>query len=124
MKTGWKRTDVGGFSSRKVEGRTLPSWFVLIVPFLTILAVSPAYAKTYSTNFPFAENPISQGGRWKNGQTNGIDWSNVRTTPGLAFGTQTGTNGFDDSVALLTGTWGPDQTVEATVHSVNQSLNF
>ena len=73
----------------------------------------------YTTQFPLTENPISEGGNWINGQVVGLDWKNARTTPGLAFGTQTGNGGFDDTVALLTGTWGPDQTVEATVYSVN-----
>jgi hypothetical protein len=50
-------------------------------------------------------------------------WS-ARTTPGLAYGTQTGSSGqYDDSTAVLTGTWGQSQTVQATVHSVNQNGN-
>jgi chitodextrinase len=80
--------------------------------------------RPYSTNFSLSENPISEGGNWINGKTDGLDWADVRTIPGLAFGTQTGNNGFDDSVALVSGTWGPDQSVQATVHSVNQSLNY
>ena len=75
---------------------------------------------TYSTTFSATENPISEGGRWINGQANGIDWKNVRTTPGLAMGTQSGVDGYDDSTALLTGTWSPTQTVQGTVYSVNQ----
>jgi uncharacterized protein YjdB len=78
-------------------------------------------ARVYTTNFPLTENPISEGGNWINGQVVGLDWKNARTTPGLAFGTQTGNGGYDDTVALLTGTWGPDQTVEATVYTVNQN---
>lgn len=79
---------------------------------------------TYSTNFPRAESPISEHGRWSNGQTDGLDWANVRTRAGLALGTEIGGSRpepqkFDDSTALLTGTWGPNQTVEATVHSIN-----
>jgi len=49
------------------------------------------------------------------------DWANIRTAPGLAFGTESGTVKYDDSTALLAGNWGPDQTIEAMVHSVNQS---
>jgi hypothetical protein len=80
----------------------------------------------YSTNFPLAENPISDGGQWSNGQANGLDWANVRTIPGLAFGTEIGGSRpepqkYDDSTALLKGVWGPNQTVQATVHSVNQN---
>ncbi|MEO5954803.1 MAG: hypothetical protein ABIR36_03800, partial [Nitrospiraceae bacterium] len=69
--------------------------------------------RVYSTNFSQTEDPISEGGSWINGQADGLDWKNARTIPGLAFGTQTGSNNLDDTVALLTGTWQPDQTVEA-----------
>jgi hypothetical protein len=75
---------------------------------------------SYSTAFPLTENPISEGGVWTNGKAVGVDWSDVRTTPGLAFGTQTGVGGFDDSIAVLQGTWSPDQSATATVHTVNQ----
>lgn len=89
------------------------------------LATAAASSTTwkYSTNFPLTENPISESGNWINGQAAGIDWANVRTTTGLAFGTETGDVNYDDSTALLTGTWGPDQTVQATVHTVNQNDN-
>jgi hypothetical protein len=80
-----------------------------------------ASVHTYSTSFPLAENPISESGLWVNGKTTGVDWADVRTTPGLALGVELGTGGYDDSTALLTGTWGPNQTVQATVHSVNQN---
>ena len=70
----------------------------------------------YATIFPVGENPISEGGRWINGKTVGLDWSDVATTPGLAIGTQTGSDGFDDSIAMLQGSWGPDQTAMGTVH--------
>ncbi|MGO8792583.1 MAG: hypothetical protein ACLQVL_35065 [Terriglobia bacterium] len=79
----------------------------------------------YSTNFARAENPLSEGGKWLNGQRDGLDWADVRTTPGFVFGTEIGGNRpepqeYDDSTALLKGSWGPNQTVQATVHSVNQ----
>jgi hypothetical protein len=80
---------------------------------------------TYTTNFPLTENPISEGGKWINGKKDGVDWTDVRTTPGLAFGTEIGGNRpelekYDDSTALLTGTWGPNQTAQATVRRVNK----
>jgi chitodextrinase len=80
--------------------------------------------RPYVTNFLISEKPISEGGNWINGKADGLDWTDVQIIPGLAFGTQTGSNGYDDSVALVSGTWGPDQTAEATVHSINQSLNY
>ena len=76
--------------------------------------------RTYSTRFPGVENPISEGGNWINGQAAGIDWANVRTTPGFAFGTESGKVNYDDSTALLAGAWGPNQTVQARVRSLNQ----
>jgi hypothetical protein len=80
---------------------------------------------TYSTNFPLAENPISEGGNWINGKVSGLDWTDVATTSGLAFGTESGSSSgdqkFDDSTSLLAGDWGSDQSVEAKVFSVNQN---
>ncbi len=77
-------------------------------------------AKPYVTNFPSIESPISENNVWINGEVAGLDWTNVHTTTGLAFGTQIGSGAFNDSIAVLAGSWGPDQTVTATVHSVNQ----
>ena len=93
---------------------------------LSLLA-APVPAGThgpYTTTFSHAENPISEGGRWLNGKADGLDWTDVRTTAGFAFGTEIGGSRpnpqkYDDSTALLKGTWGPNQTVQATVHAVN-----
>jgi hypothetical protein len=74
--------------------------------------------RSYTTAFPLTENPISEGGNWINGQTDGIDWHDMSTTPGLAIGHQSGSS-YTDGTALLTGSWGPTQTVEAVVHAVN-----
>lgn len=78
----------------------------------------------FRTTFPNAENPISEGGVWLNGQTDGIDWANVRTTPGFAFGLEIGGHRkppvmYDDATALLKGNWGPNQTVQATIRSLH-----
>lgn len=77
-------------------------------------------ATTYTTSFPNTENPISQNGNWINGgQSPALNWTNCRTTPGLAFGTENINSGTDDdSTCILTGTWGLNQTVTATVHAV------
>jgi hypothetical protein len=82
-------------------------------------------ANSYSTKFPNNEDPISEGGRWISGKKAGLDWSDVRVIPGFAFGTEIGGNRpapekYDDSAALLTGAWGPNQTVEGTVHRTNK----
>ena len=84
-------------------------------------AVGAQSPNSYSTNFPATENPISEGGRWINGQAVGLDWKDVRTSVGLAYGADaSGNPNFNDPTAILSGTWGPNQTVQATVHSVNQ----
>jgi hypothetical protein len=88
---------------------------------LALLPLHEAVARNYTTNFPLTENPISEGGNWINGAVVGLDWANVSTTPGLAIGRQTGLVNYADAVALLSGSWGPDQTVTATVYSVNQN---
>ncbi len=70
----------------------------------------------YSTTFEGEENPLSEGGKWSN---NGLDWTKIGKTRGLAYGTQTGTNKgiyrFDDSYAHLAG-FGPDQEAWGQVH--------
>jgi hypothetical protein len=87
---------------------------------LTYLFIATgALAKTYTTNFPLAENPISENGAWINGGVQGIDWTNVRKTQGMAIGTMpgnaTGNARYADSTAVLAGRWGPNQTAQATI---------
>jgi hypothetical protein len=94
--------------------------FVCSVVALALVARTGA-ATSYTTTFPLTENPISEGGNWTNGLADGFDWSNVRTTSGLAFGTQSGAGGFNDSIGVLKGTWAPDQAATATVFTVNQT---
>src|SRR5437870_4109660 len=81
-------------------------------------APQTVWAQTYTTSFPLTENPVSEGGHWINGGQVGLDWFNVQTTPGRAFGTVT-TGKYTDPTALLTGSWGADQTAEGIVFSVN-----
>jgi hypothetical protein len=81
--------------------------------------VSTPATGTYSTNFPLMENPISENGNWINGGVQGVSWTNARTTGGMAVGTMpgngTGDAQYADSTAVLTGTWGPNQTAQATI---------
>ncbi len=84
---------------------------------VTVAAASPV-GHDYSTSFALNENPISEGGRWINGGSVGLDWSNVSTTPGLAIGRQASAS-YTDATALLNGQWGTNQSVTATVHAVN-----
>jgi len=81
-------------------------------------APAASSGRTYTTNFPATANPISEGGNWTNGLTTGLDWSNISTTPGLAIGHEGSVIPYSDATAVLTGTWGPDQTVVATAFVV------
>jgi hypothetical protein len=84
----------------------------------TFTVVAPAGdttgVHTYTTNFAAVESPISEGGRWVNGGTNGLDWSDVWSTGGKGIGRQTGAS-YTDATALLTGTWSANQQGTATV---------
>jgi hypothetical protein len=71
----------------------------------------PIGARVYSTAFSLTESPISESGLWAN---NGIDWTPINTSGGVAFGTQTG-GGFDDSYANLQGAWRPNVEIITTV---------
>src|SRR5262249_4558064 len=68
-----------------------------------------------------------EGGVGTNGLVTGLDWANFRTTPGFAFGTQLGTAGapgkYNDSTALVNGTWGPNQTVSVTIKIVTANTS-
>jgi hypothetical protein len=110
---------------------------VLPIFALLFLAIPANAQKSYQTNFPLNENPISENGNWISGHAAGngcftspnFCWGGVQTKPGLAFGTvennyctgQVGQN-CDDSTAVLSGTWGPVQTAEGTVYT-NGTLN-
>jgi hypothetical protein len=82
-----------------------------------LLLPSALFANQYATNFPLTENPISEGGRWLNGLTNGIDWTDIVTVSGEAYGTNPGSGtGYNDSTAVVTGTWLPNQYASGVVH--------
>src|SRR5215470_16032451 len=120
----------GSTGLRQAQRRLSAAAVAIALGFLLVGCSSPGNApapsphpgaqKSYTTSFSLAENPISESGNWINGGTSGLDWTNVETTSGLAFGTQSGSQGYDDSTAILAGAWSPNQTVEATVHTVNQ----
>lgn len=92
-------------------------------PLLVLFFAGVAGAQTYTTNFPLTENPISESGKWINGGVVGLDWNNVATTTGFAYGTDPGQVAYADSWALLTGTWGQDQTVQATIKDHSPNVN-
>jgi len=74
--------------------------------------------KEYATNFVGNENPISEGGVWKN---HGAHWAKVQKSGGKAYGTQTGFGGYDDANAHLSG-FPPDQVAKATVFFEKQQV--
>jgi hypothetical protein len=84
------------------------------------LTVTSSTGRTYTTSFaspPAPENPICEntgsGCNWIGGSTaGGSRWGNVQTVSGKAFGVSEPTQ-FGDPTAILTGTWGPNQTVTA-----------
>lgn len=83
----------------------------------------------WTSTFPVAENPMSQGGIWLNGSTNGAQWTDFQTSSGKAFGTQIGTinsgaGQYNDSTALLNGNFAANQKVTALVYAPIQSANY
>ncbi|MEO8132499.1 MAG: fibronectin type III domain-containing protein [Betaproteobacteria bacterium] len=98
--------------------------------------VTPAAAggNSYSTSFPGTENPISESGKWINGKTAGVNWNNVQTVPGRAYGSVV-VSGYDDDIAVLNTAFPRNQYAQATVfrvagyspgvsHEVELLLNF
>lgn len=67
---------------------------------------------SYATAFPLTETPISENGSWV---SNGTNRTRVRTSGAKAFGTQSGSGGFDDSYARLSGIWPANTEIVATV---------
>jgi hypothetical protein len=79
--------------------------------------------RSYSTRFELDEDPISESGKWINGGKDGIDWYNVITKNGVAYGAVT-QGDYTDPTALLTGTWGKNQKVKARVFTRNQTEKY
>lgn len=72
----------------------------------------PSAGRRYATTFPGIENPLSEGDAWLH---HGRHWTKVQKKDGLAYGTQSGVGGYDDSYAYLSG-FAPDHQGEAVVH--------
>ncbi len=75
----------------------------------------PSGLKSYSTNFPLNENPLSEGGLWTCGGAAGIDWTDPLTNAGQCFGLQPNGGTFTDSIANLSG-FKPNILSLATIH--------
>jgi hypothetical protein len=97
---------------------------LLWIHFLCLICPAYVNSQTYSSDFNRNENPISEKGKWNNGGLVGMDWTNVKTTGGIACGTQsgsdTGIRRYNDSYAVLSG-FPPDQSTEGIVHYTNPS---
>jgi hypothetical protein len=93
-------------------------WIALVamifLPATSMLSGARPLVGTYTTNFPLTENPISESSNWIGGQTAGNNlWGNVQTNGTMAFGVSEPTQ-YGDPTAILVGSWGSDQTVQAT----------
>jgi hypothetical protein len=89
---------------------------------------------------------MSEGGIWLNGKTDGIDWADVITKKGRAYGSVTRMavaerrveqgnldpsgegsapeGDYDDPTAVLTGSWGRNQHAKGTVFSKNPTAQY
>lgn len=100
--------------------------------------------RSYSTDFENDEEPISEGGVWLNGRTDGIDWADVVTKNGVAYGGETRMDvaerrreqgnldesdeaplgDYDDPTAVLAGEWGSNQHGKGRVYSKNPTDHY
>ncbi|MFI5054738.1 MAG: hypothetical protein ACHQDE_10280 [Acidimicrobiia bacterium] len=108
--------------------------------------IAGTLVRSYSTRFEKVEVPISEGGLWLNGRTDGIDWCDVLTGDGHCYGEVSRMNSaerraeqafgggaastgeqegdYDDPEAVLSGTWGRNQAVRATVFARNPTAEY
>ncbi len=77
-----------------------------------VLASTSAPVREFTTSFIGTESPLSEGGAWSH---RGWSWTKVQKKDGLAYGTQTGFGGYDDSYAYLSG-FAADHGGEAVVY--------
>jgi hypothetical protein len=102
--------------------------------------------RSYSTKFEHDEDPISERGMWVNGKTEGIDWADVISKNGVAYGAVTRMavaerrveqgnlepssgesapeGDYDDPTAVLAGEWGTNQHAKGTVFSKNPTNEY
>jgi hypothetical protein len=101
--------------------------------------------RSYTTDFELEENPISEGGMWLNGRSDGIDWADVVTGNGVAYGGETRMDNaerraeqgnladadaddpvgdYDDPTAVLSGEWGRNQHGKGRVYSKNPTEEY
>lgn len=70
----------------------------------------------YITSFAANENPLSEGGEWRNGQVAGLDWNNMKSVNGAAVGAHIADGpSYDDPIACLTRTFPRGQYIKGIV---------
>lgn len=84
---------------------------------------TPPASGSFAADFSLAtENPLSQSGRWLNGATDGLDWTDFQDTGAVACAaafSSTSPPPYNDAIAILkTAAFAcnADQYAEATVH--------
>src|SRR5664279_4808687 len=88
-------------------------WVLFTPAFMTAQPTSDRSPnRSYSTRFQRDQDPLSEGGKWINGGKDGLDWFNVITKNGVAYGAVT-QGEYTDPTALLAGTWVKNQKVKA-----------
>jgi hypothetical protein len=98
--------------------------------------------RSYRTSFELDEPAISEGGFWLNGKKDGIDWADVISRNGRAYGSVTRMavaerrveqgnlegslpeGDYDDPTAVLTGVWGKNQHAKGTVFSKHPTAEY
>ncbi len=98
--------------------------------------------RAYRTSFELDEQAVSEGGLWLNGKKDGIDWADVITRNGRAYGSVTRMavaerrveqgnlegslpeGDYDDPTAILTGAWGKNQHAKGTVFSKHPTAEY
>lgn len=90
-----------------------------MLPLICILifgTIASAAGASYTTSFPVQENPLSESGNWIGGAIPGLAWKDCQVTNVGGTNFVWGNNpsaAYDDPTAILTGTWGSNQTVSA-----------
>jgi hypothetical protein len=107
---------------------------------------SAASVRSHRTSFELDEDPISEAGLWLNGRADGIDWCDVVTRGGVAYGevsrmavaerraeqadlgagSEAGApeGDYDDPTAVLAGEWGINQHAQGVVFSRNPTDRY
>jgi 20S proteasome alpha/beta subunit len=89
-------------------------------------------SNSYSTNFPVAQNPISEGGQFVTSTSPGVNWSGLETggggnlpvapvdiaASGEAESVDYANPNYGDALAVLTGNWGANQSASITVGDI------